>query len=102
MRHLYARQQWDEPMKQTWKQLQQLPNVGPATAEDLVRLGVRSIENLAHEDPVKLYRRLSELDGIEQDPCVQDVFAAAIHAARTGSDIPWWHWSRERKAAAPA
>lgn len=102
MRHLYLRQHWDEPTRQTWLQLQQLPHVGPATAEDLVRLGVRSVDHLAHQDPVALYRRITELDGVRHDPCVQDTFAAAIHAARTGSDIPWWHWSRERNAVAGA
>jgi hypothetical protein len=100
MRHLYLRQQWDEPTRQTWLQLQGLPNVGPATAEDLVRLGVRSLGQLAHADPVALYRRLCEMDGARHDPCVRDVFAAAVHAARTGSDTPWWQHSRERKAAA--
>ncbi len=40
------------------------------------------------------------MDGVPHDPCVLDVFAAAIHAARTGEAIPWWDFSDRRKADA--
>ena len=35
--------------------------------------------------------------GQRQDPCVWDTFAAAIHQARTGEALPWWHFTVERK-----
>jgi hypothetical protein len=28
---------------------------------------------------------------------VWDTFAAAIHQAKTGQALPWWHFTRERK-----
>jgi hypothetical protein len=31
------------------------------------------------------------------DPCVWDVFAAAIHQARTGESRDWWTFTPERK-----
>jgi hypothetical protein len=40
---------------------------------------------------------LQRLTGKRQDPCVWDTFAAAIHQARTGEALPWWHFTRERK-----
>lgn len=84
---------------QTFVQLQTLPNVGPATAGDLIRLGVTSLDDLSRRDPRVLYDRLTELDGVAHDPCVLDVFAAAIHCARTGESVPWWLFSPARKVS---
>lgn len=75
-----------------------LPNVGPATAGDLVRLGIESPEQLAAADPQVLYQRLNLLDGRVNDPCVLDVFRAAHLAASGGPALPWWHFSRIRKS----
>jgi hypothetical protein len=33
-------------------------------------------------------------------PCVEDVFAAAIHQARTGEALDWWIFSRQRRQGA--
>lgn len=85
--------------RQTWLQLQTLPNIGPAMADDLLRLGVRSVDDLSRRDPHDLYNGLTRLDGVAHDPCVLDTFAAAIHCARTGESVPWWMFSRKRKAA---
>jgi hypothetical protein len=75
-----------------------LPNVGIATAEDLVRLRVRSIKDLARRNPLTLYRRLCTLDGAHHDPCCVDVFMAVVDFAKNGEKRPWWHYTKERKA----
>lgn len=75
-----------------------LPNVGVATAEDLVRLRVRSIKDLARRNPFTLYRQLCTLDAARHDPCCIDVFMAAVDFAKTGQKRPWWHYTKERKA----
>jgi DNA transformation protein len=92
----------DAATRQAWLGLQALPNIGPAMADDLIRLGIRTIGQVAKADARKLYDRISEMDGIRHDPCVLDTFEAAIHAARTGEAVPWWEFSRRRKATATA
>lgn len=74
-----------------------LRNIGPAMLRDLELLGIRSVAQLARRNAVALYLRLQRLTGKRQDPCVWDTFAAAIHQARTGEALPWWHFTRERK-----
>lgn len=85
--------------QQTFVQLQTLPNVGPATASDLLRLGVTSVDDLSRRDPHELYERISAMDGVRHDPCVIDTYAAAIHAARTGEARPWWTFRDARERA---
>ncbi len=77
--------------------LRALRNIGPAMQRDLALLGVRSPAQLARHDPDRLYLRLQRITGQRQDPCVWDTFAAAIHQARTGEALPWWHFTAERK-----
>jgi hypothetical protein len=74
-----------------------LRNIGPAMRADLALLGVRNVAHLATLDADRLYLKLQRLTGTRQDPCVWDTFAAAIHQARTGEALPWWHFTRERK-----
>ncbi|MDR3441170.1 helix-hairpin-helix domain-containing protein [Telmatospirillum sp.] len=74
-----------------------LANIGPAMLRDLRVLGVDTVAQLAQQDADELYGRLNALTGQRHDPCVWDVFAAAIHQARTGEATPWWRWTPERK-----
>jgi hypothetical protein len=79
-------------------EFQSIPNVGKATAEDLVRLRIRSVKDLARRDPMTLYKRLCKLDGAIHDPCCIDVFMAAVDFAKTGKKGDWWAYTPERKA----
>lgn len=74
-----------------------LKNVGPATLEDFKKLNIHSITELAQADADELFMRLQTITRRKQDPCVWDVFAAAIHEAKTGEKRPWWEWSKLRK-----
>lgn len=78
--------------------LQTLPNIGPAMAADLMRLGVTSADELATRDPDELYAALGALDGTTHDPCVLDTFMAAVDAARGLPARPWWEYTPLRKA----
>ena len=77
-------------------ELQQLPAVGPSIAQDLRRLGVKSVKDLARRDPERLYERLCVLTQERQDTCVLYKFRCAVYAARTPRPKPellkWWNW----------
>ncbi len=80
-------------------QLTDLPNVGPAAAEDLRRIGIRTPAQLAGRDAYDMYAQLCLATGVEHDPCVIDVFLSVVRFMEGGDPQPWWAFSRERKAA---
>ena len=78
--------------------LRTLPNVGPAIARTLIRLGIERPDDLRGQDPEQLFQRLCDLDGRRHDPCLLDTFTAAVDYANGAPALPWWLYSRERKA----
>jgi hypothetical protein len=78
--------------------LRQLPNVGPAVARMLIRLGVERPEDLRGQDGERLFQRLCDLDRRRHDPCLLDTFVAVVDHANGAPARPWWHYSRLRKA----
>jgi hypothetical protein len=82
--------------------LEDLISVGPAFVRDLELLGVRSVAQLSHRNPEKLYEGLCRKTGKAQDICCLDVFCAAVAQARNPhlplEQCKWWYWSRQRKA----
>jgi nucleotidyltransferase/DNA polymerase involved in DNA repair len=78
-------------------ELLKLMNVGSATYNDLQLLGITSTKQLAGASADELYVRLQKITGHAHDPCVWDIFAAAINEARTGERQPWWEWTKIRK-----
>ena len=79
--------------------LTSIPNVGPAIARKLERLGVHEPTDLRGQDADELFERLCALDGRRHDPCLLDTFHAAVDVADGKPARPWWEYSRERKAA---
>lgn len=79
--------------------LEDLPNVGPATAGDLRALGIARPSQLVGRDPYVLYDRLCALTGTRQDPCVADVFLSVVRYMEGAPSRPWWHYTAERKRA---
>jgi Pathogenicity locus len=84
---------------QAVRTLQALPNVGPAIARKLVRLGITDPTDLRGQDPDLLFERLCAIDGRRHDPCLLDTFVAVVDHADGAPARPWWHYSRLRKAA---
>jgi len=78
-----------------------LMSIGPAMLRDFERLGIRSVAQLARQNPERMYARLSRLTEQRQDPCVLDVFDAAVAQARNPrlavEKCQWWYWSKKRK-----
>jgi hypothetical protein len=79
------------------QQLEQLPNIGPALAADLRRLGINHPGELRWRDPFVLYQALCAETGKRQDPCVLDTFMAATDFMRGAAPTPWWQYTAQRK-----
>ena len=74
-----------------------IPNVGPAVARHLERLGISRRTTCATAT-----RTSCSIDSVSSttahDPCLLDTFVAAVSYADGGPARPWWEFSRERKA----
>jgi hypothetical protein len=83
------------------RRLQDLISVGPAMLRDFEMLRIRSISQLAQQDPRKMYEKLCRLTGQRIDVCCLDTFQAAVAQARDpllpAEKCQWWYWSRLRK-----
>ncbi|MFO7904298.1 MAG: helix-hairpin-helix domain-containing protein, partial [Pirellulaceae bacterium] len=77
--------------------LQQIPNVGPAIESRLRLIGVRSPQHLLGQDPYEMYDSLCRTTGERFDPCVIDVFIAAVRFMAGEPAKPWWEYTSERK-----
>jgi predicted RecB family nuclease len=88
---------------QAQRRFEDLISVGPAIVRDFEMLGIRSVEELAKQEPRRMYRKLEKLTGQHQDICVLDTFEAAVAQARNPrlpvEKCEWWWWSRKRKRA---
>jgi len=72
-----------------------IPGVGKSIAQDMIDLGIHTVEVLKPEDPEDLYLRLCRLRGRKIDRCMLYVFRCAIYFARGGDDrelLKWWNW----------
>jgi hypothetical protein len=77
--------------------LEDLPNIGPSIASNLRRVGVHRPCDLIGQQPDELYRELCAATGVRHDPCVLDVFMAAVRFVEGEPARPWWHYTAERK-----
>jgi hypothetical protein len=84
------------------ERLEQIPNVGPSIAADLRLIGLRAPADLAGQDPYAMYDRLCAATGQRHDPCVYDVFIAAVRYVEGAPKTPWWAYTAERKATLAA
>lgn len=82
--------------------LEDLPNVGPAVAGDLRRLGFTEPAGLAGQDAYVMYGRLCVLTGTRHDPCLIDVFLSVVRFMAGEPPRPWWDYTAERKRALAA
>jgi Pathogenicity locus len=89
-------------MPSTQRRLEDLVSIGPAMLRDFGLLGIRSVAQLARQNPEKLYERLCAKTGEPVDICCLDIFSAAVAQARNprlrAEQRNWWYWSRKRKA----
>lgn len=79
------------------KRLEDIPNIGKRVAQDLRLLGIQKPHQLKKKNPLTLYRSLSKKTGSYIDPCMLDVFMAAVDFMNGGKALPWWAYTSERK-----
>ncbi|HYG05295.1 MAG TPA: helix-hairpin-helix domain-containing protein [Stenotrophomonas sp.] len=79
--------------------LTDLPNVGPACAQDLRCIGIDAPAQLQGRDPYDMYAQLCVQTGQIHDPCVIDVFLSITRFVEGAPAQPWWAFTAERKRA---
>ena len=88
-------------MAKAERQLGDLISIGPAMLRDFELLGIRSVAQLARQNPRRMYEKLGRIAGQHQDICVLDVLCAAVAQARNSrldaQKCQWWWWSKQRK-----
>jgi Pathogenicity locus len=82
--------------------LGELISVGPARLRDVDLLGIRSVGQLARQNPpVDVGKKLGRVARQHQDICVLDLFRAAVAQAGDlrlpAERCECWYWSRKRK-----
>jgi Pathogenicity locus len=88
-------------MARETRKLGDLISIGPAMLRDFELLGIRSVAQLAQQDPRKMYEKLGRVASQHMDICVLDTFCAAVAQARNprlaAEKCQWWWWSEKRK-----
>src|SRR5262249_55582831 len=87
--------------KEKERELKDLISIGPAMLRDFELLGIRSVPQLAKQDPKELYDKLGRIGKQHEDICVLDTFEAAVAQAKNPrlpiEKCQWWWWSEKRK-----
>jgi len=65
--------------------------------KDLIDLGLQHPIELINQDAYKMHERLCAMTGKQHDPCVIDIFLAAIDYMQGGSPKKWWEFTSIRK-----
>ena len=76
---------------------QQIKNIGPALADDFIRIKLRRPQDLVGKDPLKLYQKVCKTDGSFHDPCVLDCFISAVEFMNGKPPKVWWSYTDARK-----
>jgi hypothetical protein len=77
--------------------LEDIPNIGPAIAGDLRQSGINMPGDLPGRDPYTLYDDLCRITGQRHDPCLLDIFIAAVRYMEGEPKKAWWKYTAERK-----
>jgi hypothetical protein len=80
----------------TLKELQTIPGVGKSIANDLWNIGIKKVNDLNGQSPVKLYEKLNQFSGVKNDICVLYTFRCAVYYAteyrHEKRKLKWWYW----------
>ncbi|MDB5012310.1 MAG: Pathogenicity locus [Daejeonella sp.] len=88
--------------KQAIKELMIIPGIGKSLANDLVNIGITSLQDLKGKDPDVLFDLSNQFAGTVQDRCVLYTFRCAIYYANTPPQLhdkeklKWWNWKDDK------
>lgn len=80
------------------KKLMCIPGVGKSIANDLLNIGIKTVEDLKGKEPEHLYNLSNKYAGVVQDRCLLYVFRCAVYFAETSAKkqdpelLKWWNW----------
>ena len=78
------------------KQFQTIPGIGKACSLDFWNIGLRSIADLAGQNPGVLYDKLNTITGMKHDICMLYAFRCAVYFATEKNHekekLNWWYW----------
>ena len=78
-------------------ELEEIPNIGPAIATKLRRIGIEHPRQFIGTEPLQLYQQLNDSFGKKQDPCLLDVLFSAVYFMEQGEAKDWWAFTKMRK-----
>ena len=87
----------DKVIREKVTKLTDLPNIGKASAADLVLLGIEKPADLLGQDPYDMYYRLCDITGKRHDSCVIDVFISITRFINGDDPKQRWQYTAERK-----
>ncbi len=79
------------------KKFTDLPNIGPAGAQDYQLLGYQHPQQLVGVSALHLYQQLCVISGQQHDPCVLDVLLSVERFLAGDAPKVWWAYSAERQ-----
>jgi hypothetical protein len=88
--------------EQSIKNLMQIPGIGKSIAQDLLDIGITSVDDLKGKDPEILFEESNRFAGTLQDRCLLYCFRGAVYFAETEADerepekLKWWNWKDKR------
>ncbi|MFP4168783.1 MAG: helix-hairpin-helix domain-containing protein [Desulfonatronovibrionaceae bacterium] len=85
------------PNRDKVSRLEELPNIGKPIAAKLRLIGIDHPKKLIGMQPFEMHADLCAKTGKREDPCLLDVFMAAVHFMEGGAPLPWWEFTPERK-----
>jgi hypothetical protein len=83
------------------RRFEDIPNVGVRMTDDFRLLGLKHPVDLKKQQALSMYQTLCRRTGVRQDPCVLDVFMAAIDFMNGAKPKPWWRYTAVRKKKFP-
>lgn len=80
------------------KELTVIPGIGKSIANDLINIGIKSVDDLKGGNPEQLYDASNKFVGCVQDRCLLYAFRCAVYYAQTpqgkreAEKLKWWNW----------